>query len=43
MIILYIVLGILALIVLWVIFAFNGFVALVNRAKEAWSDIEVHP
>lgn len=38
---LYIVLGILALIVLWVIVAYNGFVSLRNRAKEAWSDIEV--
>ncbi|MES2994733.1 MAG: LemA family protein [Patescibacteria group bacterium] len=41
MTILYIVLGVLALIVLWAIFAFNGFVSLRNRAKEAWSDIEV--
>lgn len=39
--ILYIVLGVLAVIVLWVVFAYNGFVTLVNRAKEAWSDIEV--
>lgn len=41
MTILWIVLGILVLIGLWAIFAYNGFVALVNRAKEAWSDIEV--
>lgn len=41
MTILWIVLGILALIVIWVIAAFNGFITLVNRAKEAWSDIEV--
>lgn len=41
MTILYIVLAVLAAIVLWVIFAYNGFVAMVNRAKEAWSDIEV--
>jgi LemA protein len=27
--------------VLWVIFAYNGFIRLVTRAKEAWSDIEV--
>lgn len=27
--------------VLWVIVAYNGFVRLVNRAKEAWADIEV--
>lgn len=38
---LYIVLGILALIVLWLVFTYNGFVTMVNRAKEAWSDIEV--
>lgn len=41
MLILYIVLGIIAVLVLWVILSYNGFVALVNRAKEAWSDIEV--
>src|SRR3990167_121790 len=38
---LYIGLGILAAIILWAIFAYNRFVALVNRAKEAWADIEV--
>jgi LemA protein len=38
---LYIVLGVLAAIVLYVVVAFNGFVSLRNRAKEAWSDIEV--
>lgn len=38
---LYIVLGALALVVLWVVFAYNRFVRLSNRAKEAWSDIEV--
>ena len=27
--------------VLWVIFAYNSLVSLVNRAKEAWADIEV--
>lgn len=37
----WIILGILAAIVLYVIWAYNGFVALVNRAKEAWSDIDV--
>ncbi|HRH55667.1 MAG TPA: LemA family protein [Candidatus Paceibacterota bacterium] len=41
MITLYIVLGIIALLVLWVVFAYNGFVAMRNRAKEAWSDIDV--
>ena len=41
MTILYIALGVLALIVLWVVLSYNGFVALRNRTKEAWSDIEV--
>jgi LemA protein len=36
-----IILIVLALIVLWAIFAYNGFVRLVNQAKEAWADIEV--
>ena len=38
---LYIGLGILAVIVLWAVFAYNRFVSLVNRAYEAWSDIAV--
>ncbi len=41
MTIIYIILGIIAVIVLWAIFAYNGFVALVNRTKEAWADIDV--
>ena len=36
-----IVLAVLAIIVLWVIFAYNNLVTLTNRAKEAWSDISV--
>lgn len=32
---------VLGVLVLWVIFAFNGLVTLRNRAKEAWADIEV--
>ncbi len=32
---------ILGLVIVWVIFAFNGLVSLRNRAKEAWADIEV--
>lgn len=32
---------IVAIIVIWFIAAFNGFVTLRNRAKEAWADIEV--
>lgn len=37
----YIILAIVALIVLWIVFSYNGFVRLVNNAKEAWADIEV--
>ncbi len=37
----YIILGILAVIVLWAVFSYNSFVRLVNRAKEAWADIDV--
>lgn len=29
------------LIVLWIVFMYNRFVSLVNRAKEAWADIQV--
>lgn len=36
-----IVLGIVILVVLWAILAFNSLVRLVNRAKEAWADINV--
>jgi LemA protein len=32
---------ILGVLVAWAIFIYNGFVSLVNRAKEAWADIEV--
>ena len=37
----YIILGIVVLLVLWAIFAYNGFVRLLNRTKEAWADIDV--
>ena len=37
----YIILGVLAVIILWAIFAYNSFVSLVNRTKEAWADIDV--
>ncbi len=37
----YIILGILAVIIFWAVFAYNSFVALVNRTKEAWADIDV--
>jgi len=32
---------ILAVLVLWVIVSYNGFIRIINRAKEAWSDIDV--
>jgi LemA protein len=41
MTILYIVLGIVVVLVLWVVASFNGFVGKVNRTKEAWADIDV--
>ena len=37
----YIFLGILAVIIGWFAASYNGFVRLVNRAKEAWADIDV--
>ena len=36
-----IILVILGVVILWLIGVYNGFVRLVNRVKEAWSDIEV--
>ena len=38
---LYIVFGIIVLILIWVILAYNRFVTLTNRVKEAWSDIDI--
>jgi len=37
----WIILAVIAIVVVWVIAAFNGFVVLKNRAKEAWADIDV--
>ncbi len=37
----YIILIILAVIVLWFVFAYNGFVRKINRTKESWADIDV--
>ena len=37
----WILLGVLAAVVVWVIWAYNRFVALTNRTEEGWSDIEV--
>jgi len=41
MLILWIVLGVLAILVIWFVAVFNGIVSLKNRTKEAWSDIDV--
>jgi LemA protein len=41
MTILYIVLAVIAAIVLWAVFAYNHFVRMVQRVKEAWADIDV--
>lgn len=41
MTIIYIILAIVVVLALWVVGAYNGFVKLVTRAKEAWSDIDV--
>ena len=41
MTIIYILLVILAVLILWAVYAYNRFVRLVNRAKEAWADIDV--
>ncbi|MBX4198571.1 LemA family protein [Candidatus Parcubacteria bacterium] len=41
MLILYIVIAVAAVLALWFIVAYNGFISLVNRTKEAWSDIDV--
>ncbi|MFA6882056.1 MAG: LemA family protein, partial [Aminobacterium sp.] len=36
-----IILGIIAISVIYFIAVYNGFIALINRSKEAWSDIDV--
>lgn len=36
-----IILVIVAVLALWAIFAYNSFIRLINRAREAWADIEV--
>ncbi|MFA6463986.1 MAG: LemA family protein [Candidatus Paceibacterota bacterium] len=36
-----IILSVVALVVLWVVFAYNHLISLTNRTKEAWADIEV--
>ena len=39
--IMYIILAVVVLAVLWAVVSYNGFVTLINRAKEAWADIDV--
>src|SRR5664279_335215 len=41
MLILWIVLGLVAIVIIWFIAVFNGIIGLKNRTKEAWSDIDV--
>ncbi len=41
MLIIYIALGIVGLVLIWGIASYNGFITLINRAKEAWSDIDI--
>ncbi len=38
---LYIILGVGVVVVLYVVFSYNRFVTFINRAKEAWADIDV--
>jgi len=38
---LYVVLGILVVLLVWGVVSYNRFVSFINRAKEAWSDIDV--
>jgi len=40
-VLLYIILAVIIALVLWVIFTYNRLITLRNRAKEAWSDIDV--
>lgn len=37
----YIALGIVVALILFLVFKYNGFISMVNRAKEAWADIDV--
>ena len=37
----YIILAVVAAVIIWLVFSYNGFVRLVQQAKEAWADIDV--
>jgi LemA protein len=39
--IIYVLIGIVVILAVWVILSYNRFVVLINRAKEAWADIDV--
>jgi len=39
--IIYLLIGIIIVLVIWAVFAYNHFVSLINNAKEAWADIDV--
>ncbi|MCR4283904.1 MAG: LemA family protein [Parcubacteria group bacterium] len=39
--IIYIVVAVIVIILAWIVAIYNGFIKLVNRTREAWSDIEV--
>lgn len=41
MTLIYILLAAAAAVILWAIFAYNRFITLINRAREAWADIDV--
>lgn len=41
MTLIYILLAVVAILLGWFVATYNGFITLINRAKEAWSDIEV--
>jgi LemA protein len=41
MTLIWVIVGIVAVVVLWAIWAYNNFVKLTQRAKEAWADIDV--
>lgn len=41
MTLLYIILAVIVILILWVIVSYNRFITLINRAKEAWADIDV--
>jgi len=41
MTLLYIILAVIVVAVLYIVFSYNQFISLINRAKEAWADIDV--